>query len=485
MKRIATRKIVEILLVVVLLLPLASCNAWSKVDELMQNFNQHTEGFLTLFGIIGTLTGAIAWLISYVRKRTEILKNGTVKKNPIASLIGGYSLFNQLNWDEAVKSAEDIAQKLLRGKDSYDPTIIVCIGRGGAIYGSLLSYSLSELPILALDRLYTFDDQNNRTQQPMYPFRIPKAFLKRVLLVAGESHTRKTLLIFNEKLKAMGAGEIRNCVFYNQIMPATVDCADIEIRYSGVTGSKDYLMPWQNRYSMHPSENKEHAEAQNRLVGRYISKEENRFAEDGFYCMRHAETPANSNDCFIGSGSPDVKLSPQGISQAKAVGQYFKRIGVQFDEIYCSPLKRCYQTAMEITLETGGGIIIPQEELLEFNYGKWEGEARVDIEKNYPKEYHEYLNSKDGLFCPPGGTETLDDVRQRLEKFINGPLSSQVRSGKKVLVITHKTIGRILYQQINTGGIAGFREIPMNNASIGYVSLQDEKMKVILDNKTV
>ena len=95
MKRVATRKIIEILLVVVLLLPLASCNAWSKVDELMQNFNQHTEGFLTLFGIIGTLTGAIAWLISYVRKRTEILKNGTVKKNPIASLIGGYSLFNQ------------------------------------------------------------------------------------------------------------------------------------------------------------------------------------------------------------------------------------------------------------------------------------------------------------------------------------------------------------------------------------------------------
>lgn len=460
-----------------------SCETATRVDEYMQTFNQHAEGWLTLLASISVLLAFIGWLIKGLEEHTELIKRDNVEKNPIISLIRGYGLFRQLTWSAAIESADQIANELTQGKKNYDPTMIVCIGRGGAIFGSLLSYSLLELPILALDRSYTHDDNDVRKERPMYPFRIPKAYLKRVLLVAGESHTRKTLLIFNEKLKAFGAEEIRNCVFYNQIMDSSMCASNVEIHYSGVTDKKDYLMPWQTKYSLHPSENKEDAEAQNRRVSRYISEKENTFSPEnfGFYCLRHAETEQNSIDRFIGKGT-DVSLSAKGISQAQAVGRYFKRIGVTFDYIYCSPMRRCYETACEIVKETGGFIIF-QDELLEFDYGKWEGMYRKDIERTYPAEYQEYCSNTDGSFCPPGGSETLNDIKKRIQVFLAELLNSQMTDGRKVLVVTHKTTGRILYQLVRNNNNLNFRDISMKNASIGFVSSQEGQMKIILDDK--
>lgn len=473
----------QLLVAVLAILLFTSCKTAERVDNFIQNFNQHTEGWVTLFAVISSLIAFIGWLFNYLNKHTELLKSDSVKKNPIISLIRGYGLFRQFNWKTAIEEANKIAKELTEGKKNYDPTMIVCIGRGGAIFGSLLSYSLSELPILALDRSYTHDDNDLRMEKPMYPFRIPKAYLKRVLLVAGESHTQKTLLIFNEKLKAMGAGEIRNCVFYKQIMDPSQCAENVVIHYYGVEDHEDYLMPWQTKYSLHPSESKEDADAQNRKVSRYISEKENRFSvEDiGFYCMRHAETSENSRDRFIGSRT-DVSLSAKGKRQAQAVGRYFKRIGVTFDYIYCSPMSRCSQTACEIVKETGGHIV-SKKELLEFDYGKWEGMSRKEIESAYPTEYKEYCTNTDGSFCPPGGTETLNDVMQRMKAFVTELMSSQLIDGRKVLVVTHKTTGRILYQLISNNKMY-FREIPMKNASIGFVSFQEGQMRIILDDKT-
>lgn len=462
---------------------LASCQTFKIIDDSIQAFHQHVEGWMTLIAFVSALCGFLGWFFNYLDKHTELLKSDSVQKLPMISLFRGYGLFRQLNWEKAVKAADKIADELMKGRKCYDPTLIVCIGRGGAIFGSLLSYSLSELPILALDRSYTHDVDGNRRESPMYPFRIPKAYLKRVLLVAGESHTRKTLLTFSQKLKELGAEEIRNCVFYNQLLDNSQCAGNVEIHYSGLEGTKDFLMPWQTKFSMHPSENKEDADAQNRLVKRYISEKENMFATEvsGFYCMRHAETEENFQDHFIGRGT-DASLSPKGILQAQAAGRYFKRLGISFDCIYCSPMRRCYQTAYEIVKETGGDIV-PKPDLLEIDYGLWEGMSREDIERDYSEEYHNYCTNTDGTFSAPGASETLNDVSQRVKSFVEELMKSQTMTGKKVLVITHKTTGRILYQQVSNSNIQ-FREIPMANASVGYVAFQEGKTRLVLDNKT-
>ena len=315
----------------------------------------------------------------------------------------------------------------------------------------------------------------------MYPFRIPKAYLKQILLVAGEAHTRNTLRIFTEEFLEMGAGEIRNCVFYNQQLPEERLAPNVEIHYSGICRKRDYLMPWQTEQSLHPSESKEDAEAQINKIARYVTEAQNHFdsEESGFYCMRHAETEANVNDIFIGSGT-DIPLTEKGKEQARKVGSYFKSIGVSFNTIYYSPMIRCFETAREISA-IAGGQLVPDDNLMELDYGKWEGLTRKEIESQYADDYKHYCSD---MSCrPTGSNESANDVSARVADFLREIVDSNATVGKHVLVVTHKTAGRLLLRAAGHNPSGHFRDIPFDNAAIGYISITSDKTSVILDNK--
>ena len=469
-------------------LVLSSCTTQlEQIDSFQRNFNDHVEGWLNFIGLLTLLGGWAIAVFSWLRMHFEFRSksgNDIKDKRPVLPFlsINGKFLYRQFTWSKAFKTAEDIANKMLdvNSSECYDPTLIVGIGRGGAVYGSLISYRLGELPILALERKYNHVE-NGRETNTMYPVRVPKAYLQRVLLVAGESHTKKTLKTFTEKLKEMGAGEIRNCVFYKQILPEDQMASDVEIHYFGVSRKKDYLMPWQTEQSLHPSENKEDAKAQNSKIEQYVTEEQNRFdyEESGFYCMRHAETEANEKDIFIGSGT-DIPLTKKGREQAQKVGRYFKSIGVMFDTIYYSPMIRCFETAREIS-SIAGGLMISDERIKELDYGDWEGLSRNVIESNYAEDYKHYCTD---MSCrPTGSLESSNDVSKRVSEFLHELKDSNATMGKQVLVVTHKTAGRLLLQAAghNLGG--HFRDIPFDNAAVGYVSIKPNKISVILDNK--
>lgn len=484
-RTIIVTAILSVVCIVVLVLNACSTSL-QQADTFQRSFNDHAEGWLNLITLLTLLGGWVIAGITWLRRNFEFKtpSKDTQGKKPVFTFltINGKSLFWQLNWREAQKSAKEIAQRLLdvNSPEFYDPTLIVCIGRGGAIFGSMISYQLGELPILALDRKYNHIE-NGRLTKTMYPFRIPKAYLKQVLLVAGEAHTRKTLRIFTEKFLEMGAGEIRNCVFYNQQLPEERLDPNVKIHYSGISRKRDYLMPWQTEQSLHPSESKEDAEAQNNKIARYVTEAQNRFdvEDSGFYCMRHAETEANANDVFIGSGS-DIPLTNKGKEQARKTGEYFKSIGVTFDTIYYSPMIRCFETAREIS-SIAGGQLVPKKQLLELDYGVWEGLSRTEIENKYAEDYKRYCSD---MSCrPTGSSESANDVSERIAEFLQYLKDSNATAGKNVLVVTHKTTGRILLQKAGhcTGG--HFRDIPFDNAAIGYVSIHPNKISVILDNK--
>ncbi len=439
---------------------------------------------MNLFVLLGTLSG---WLVtggSWLREHFEFRSRSSkdVKgKRPVLPFLtfNDKSLFRQLTWGKAFKTAKEIAHKITNedSNDFYDPTLIVGIGRGGAVYGSLISYQLGERAILALERKYKHLVEGRETTN-VYPIRIPKAFLKRVLLVAGESHTKETLKYFTNMLKGMGAGEIRSCVFYKQLLPEGQMASDVKIHYFGVSKKKDYLMPWQTETSLHPSESKEDAEKQNAQIERNVSEEENHLDsnESGFYCMRHAETEANAKDVFIGSGT-DIPLTEKGKEQARKAGRYFKSIGVTFDTIYYSPMIRCYETAREIS-SIAGGQMIQDERIKELDYGDWEGLSRNEIEGRYAEDYKQYCTNMSSR--PTGGTESANDVYARISDFLTDP---DIPMEKNTLVVTHKTAGRILLQTAGHNPGGHFRDIPFDNAAIGYVSIHDGETKVILDNK--
>ena len=374
-------------------------------------------------------------------------------------------------WRHAYKYAKETANRL-KGEDMekiadnlYEPSIIIGIGRGGAIYGSIFSYYMKETPMLAIDRKYIYDDNGERIGEDLYyPFDIPKELLSKVLLIAGEYHSGKTMQKFKERLIEIGATEIRTCVLYYQTgLPKQIGIPD----YYGISGKRDCLMPWQEKQFLRTWKESNDAKVRDySLKGIQLDS-----LKDGFFLMRHAQTDANSQDVFIGSGSPDKNINANGRLEAKNVGVFLKETVGKLDVIYCSPMDRCLETACEIIKETGGKIK-KDDRLIEVSFGKWEGTRRCDISQ---VEYDAYV--RDQHYQIPGSKDSYEVNQQRANAFLEEVIQ-HAATGKRILVITHKTIGRIMVQSIEHKEQFHFRSIPMENASLRKVVVKDGNMSI-------
>lgn len=105
-----------------------------------------------------------------------------------------------------------------------------------------------------------------------------------------------------------------------------------------------------------------------------------------------------------------------------------------------------------------------------------------------PKEgFNQYVI--DPFYQIPGSGSTYNDYKKRADDFLIN-LSSQLINGIRVLVITHKSFGRILVQTIENKEHLHFRSIPMYNASIRRVVIDNRTMNIsylikVLDNDVV
>ena len=77
------------------------------------------------------------------------------------------------------------------------------------------------------------------------------------------------------------------------------------------------------------------------------------------YFMRHGETDWNIVKRL--QGTTDIPLNENGISLAKISAENMKNAGIQFDEIFSSPLNRAVHTAEIINEKYSGDFaIVPQ-----------------------------------------------------------------------------------------------------------------------------
>ena len=156
--------------------------------------------------------------------------------------------------EEVKEKAELIANELETAK--YYPTIIIGIGRGGAIFSSLLSYYIHYSPIFCIDRIYNWKT-DKRDVKAFFDFTIPSKYLKRVLIVAGETHSGDTMDYFYRYLKnKLKAEEIKTCSYYLQSV------CTFHVDYYGKIGEDTSLMPWQNADFIRDSLNREEGKRQ-------------------------------------------------------------------------------------------------------------------------------------------------------------------------------------------------------------------------------
>ncbi len=187
--------------------------------------------------------------------------------------------------------------------------------------------------------------------------------------------------------------------------------------------------------------------------------------------VRHGESQWNQENRF--TGWVDVPLSTKGLDEAKKAGQHLKNAKFEFDQVYCSVLKRAVKT-LWIALEEMDQMWLPVEyswRLNERHYGELQGlnksetaakhgEEQVLIwrrsystppplmdydSKSHPRFDRRYLNF-DPTLLPRG--ESLKDTVARVLPMWNDRLVPDLKNGKEVLVVAHGNSLRALIQHI-------------------------------------
>ena len=143
------------------------------------------------------------------------------------------------------------------------------------------------------------------------------------------------------------------------------------------------------------------------------------------YLVRHADTAWTLTGQH--TGRTDLPLTEQGERQARALGPSLTALRI--DRIVSSPLQRARRTA---ELAMPHAHVEPDDELMEWDYGAYEGRRTAQIEVERPG----WRLFRDG--CPGG--ETLDSVATRTDRVIG-----RIRAdGGTVLLFGHREVLRIL-----------------------------------------
>jgi broad specificity phosphatase PhoE len=121
------------------------------------------------------------------------------------------------------------------------------------------------------------------------------------------------------------------------------------------------------------------------------------------WLARHGETAWSLTGQH--TGRADIPLTERGELDAKALGERLR--GETFAAVFTSPLKRATRTA---ELAGFGGVAIADPDLMEWNYGAYEGRTLAQIRVERPG----WDLFRDG--CPGG--ESLADLGARADRVI-------------------------------------------------------------------
>jgi ribonuclease H / adenosylcobalamin/alpha-ribazole phosphatase len=146
--------------------------------------------------------------------------------------------------------------------------------------------------------------------------------------------------------------------------------------------------------------------------------------------LRHGETALSVDRRFAGRG--DAPLTAAGRRQAAAAA---KRLAARggIGMIVTSPLQRARRTA-EVVAEATGAALKVDDDLVETDFGDWEGLTFAEASARWPDETSAWLGSAD--VAPPGG-ESLATVARRVLSALDRLLAAHAE--ETLLLVSHVT----------------------------------------------
>ncbi|MEO3746102.1 bifunctional RNase H/acid phosphatase [Plantactinospora sp. B5E13] len=146
--------------------------------------------------------------------------------------------------------------------------------------------------------------------------------------------------------------------------------------------------------------------------------------------VRHGETEYTEQRRYSGRG--DVPLSSRGLAQAGAAARRVAGLAPSVAAVVSSPLSRCTATGGIIAGGLGGVPLKVEPDLIECDFGAWEGKTFGEVREHWSAEMDAWLASTE--VAPPGG-ESFAEVGVRVRRAMAGLLAAY--PGETVVVVSH------------------------------------------------
>ena len=171
------------------------------------------------------------------------------------------------------------------------------------------------------------------------------------------------------------------------------------------------------------------------------------------------------------TGRTDVPLLPEGARQAAEAGR--RLADDAFDLVLVSPLHRAMETC---DLAGFGAQAVPTDDLLEWDYGSYEGMTTDEIRRSRPG----WSLWDDGV--PPGATpgESIAEVATRVDRVVDRARAT----GGDVLCVAHGHVLRVLAARWLGLAPEYGRHFALEPASISVLGWEREEPVILGWNRT-
>lgn len=185
------------------------------------------------------------------------------------------------------------------------------------------------------------------------------------------------------------------------------------------------------------------------------------------YVIRHGETAWSLSGQH--TGRTDIPLNEQGEHDARKLAEQLQ--AVRFHHVFTSPLQRARRTCELAGLAEGAQI---ERDLIEWDYGDYEGQRPIDIRKVRP----DWNIFRDG--CPRG--EQPAQISDRADRLID---RLRVLEGD-IAIFTHGHFGRVMAARWIDLRVEQAQRFLLSTASLsilGYEHNRADEPAIVLWNK--
>ncbi|MGW0436378.1 bifunctional RNase H/acid phosphatase [Micromonospora sp. NPDC003197] len=180
--------------------------------------------------------------------------------------------------------------------------------------------------------------------------------------------------------------------------------------------------------------------------------------------VRHGVTERTAQKRYSGRG--DVPLSDRGTAQARATAGRVLALAPSVAAVVSSPLSRCTATAEEVARALGGAPVVTEADLVECDFGAWEGHTFAEVRDRWPEEMDAWLASS--AVAPPGG-ESFVQVTTRVRRAVAALLATY--PGETVVVVSHVSPLKIMLRDALAAGDAFLHRLYLDPAGVSVLDV--------------